>query len=93
MDAVAKMIDAKTKDAGFCKIRASMQTEAHVRLVPVLSPCMPRELVIGIDSSTTATRRIAWDRTGAPVAEGRARNPARPATPALFRTGSEDWWR
>jgi len=34
---------------------------------------MQRDLVIGIDSSTTATKAIAWDRTGAPAADGRAK--------------------
>jgi sugar (pentulose or hexulose) kinase len=32
--------------------------------IPVAEPCMQRDLVIGIDSSTTATKAIAWDRTG-----------------------------
>ncbi len=52
-----------------------------------------RELVIGIDSSTTATKAIAWDRTGAPVAEGRAAIPLAQPRPRYFEQNSEDWWR
>ena len=33
---------------------------------------MSRDLVIGIDSSTSATMAIAWDMQGHAVAEGRA---------------------
>ena len=36
---------------------------------------MRGDLVIGIDSSTTATKAIAWDRRGRAVAEGRALRP------------------
>ena len=35
------------------------------------------DLVLGIDSSTTATKAIAWDRGGRAVAEGRAAVPMR----------------
>ena len=59
----------------------------------LLSPCMPRDLVIGIDSSTTATKAIAWDRTGAPVAEGRAAIPLAQPRPRYFEQDPEDWWR
>ncbi len=54
---------------------------------------MPRDLVIGIDSSTTATKAIAWDRTGAPVAEGRAAIPLVQPRPRYFEQEPEDWWR
>jgi xylulokinase len=53
---------------------------------------MPRDLVIGIDSSTTATKAIAWDRTGAPVAEGRAAIPLAQPRPRYFEQNPEDWW-
>ena len=36
---------------------------------------MTGPLVIGIDSSTTACKAIAWDRAGRAVAEGRAAYP------------------
>src|SRR5258708_30550934 len=54
---------------------------------------MARELVIGIDSSTTATKAIAWDRTGAPLAEGRAAIPLVQPRPRYFEQEPEDWWR
>jgi sugar (pentulose or hexulose) kinase len=54
---------------------------------------MPRDLVIGIDSSTTATKAIAWDRTGAPIAEGRAAIPLANPRPRYFEQDPEDWWR
>ena len=54
---------------------------------------MPREIVIGIDSSTTATKAIAWDRTGAPVAEGGAAIPLAQPRPRYFEQDPEDWWR
>jgi sugar (pentulose or hexulose) kinase len=54
---------------------------------------MPRDLVIGIDSSTTATKAIAWDRTGAPAAEGRAAIPLAQPRRCYFEQDPEDWWR
>ena len=54
---------------------------------------MQRDLVIGIDSSTTATKAIAWDRTGAPVAEGRAAIRLAQPRPRYFEQEPEDWWR
>ena len=54
---------------------------------------MPRDLVIGIDSSTTATKAIAWDRTGAPIAEGRAAIPLAQPRPRYFEQEPDDWWR
>jgi len=54
---------------------------------------MQRDLVIGIDSSTTATKAIAWDRTGAPVADGRAAIPLAKPRPRYFEQDPEDWWR
>jgi sugar (pentulose or hexulose) kinase len=53
---------------------------------------MPRDLVIGIDSSTTATKAIAWNRTGAPLAEGRAAIPLAQPRPRYFEQDPEDWW-
>ncbi|MEM8853752.1 MAG: FGGY-family carbohydrate kinase [Pseudomonadota bacterium] len=49
-------------------------------------------LVIGLDSSTTATKAIAWDMTGTAVAEGRA--PVAMTNPKLghFEQDSRDWW-
>ncbi|GAB5373613.1 MAG: FGGY-family carbohydrate kinase [Acuticoccus sp.] len=54
---------------------------------------MSDPLVIGIDSSTTSTKAIAFDLAGALVAEGRA--AIEMANPALghFEQDPVDWWR
>ncbi len=53
---------------------------------------MAMDLVIGIDSSTTATKAIAWDRRGRMVAEGRAPVAMRSPRPGWFEQSVEDWW-
>ena len=51
------------------------------------------DLVIGLDSSTTATKAIAWTREGVEVAEGRSAIPlSRPAA-NWYEQDAEDWWR
>ena len=54
---------------------------------------MRGDLVIGIDSSTTATKAIAWDRRGRAVAEGRAAIPLSNPRPGWFEQEVEDWTR
>lgn len=51
-----------------------------------------KDLVVGIDSSTSATKAIAWDRTGAPIAEGRAAIPLATPRPDWFEQDPRDWW-
>lgn len=51
------------------------------------------DLVIGIDTSTTSTKAIAWDRHGRAVAEGRAAVPMRQIGHAGFEQHVGDWWR
>jgi sugar (pentulose or hexulose) kinase len=53
---------------------------------------MTADLVIGIDSSTTATKAVAWDRMGKAVAEGRASHPLLTPKPGYFEQNAEDWW-
>ena len=52
---------------------------------------MARDLVIGIDSSTTATKAIAFDARGRAVAEGRAAVPLSTPKPGWFEQNAEDW--
>ena len=52
---------------------------------------MPADLVIGIDSSTTATKAIAWDRNGRAVAETRASQPISNPKPGWFEQEVDDW--
>ena len=54
---------------------------------------MATPLVIGVDSSTTACKAIAWDRTGRAVAEGRASYPLYHPEPTWQEQDAEDWWR
>jgi len=53
---------------------------------------MPRDLVIGIDSSTSATKAIAWDRQGRVVAEGRASIALDNPHPGWFEQDAGEWW-
>ena len=51
-----------------------------------------KDIVIGIDSSTSATKATAWTRVGELVAEGRTAIPmSNPAT-ARFEQDPHDWW-
>ena len=52
---------------------------------------MPGDLVIGIDSSTTATKAIAWDRRGRAVAETRVSQPISNPKPGWFEQDVSDW--
>ncbi|MBI2718623.1 MAG: xylulose kinase [Rhizobiales bacterium] len=52
---------------------------------------MTGDLVIGIDSSTTATKAIAWDRRGRAVAEARAAVPMSLPKPGWFEQDVADW--
>ena len=53
---------------------------------------MSRDLVIGIDSSTSATKAIAWDRQGRVVAEGRAAIAMSNPHPGWFEQDPGEWW-
>jgi xylulokinase len=53
---------------------------------------MPPDLVIGLDSSTSATKAIAWDRDGRAVAEGRAAIPMANPRVGHFEQDPEHWW-
>jgi xylulokinase len=53
---------------------------------------MMRDLVIGIDSSTSATKAIAWDRSGGLVAEGRAPISLSNPQSGYFEQEPEEWW-
>ena len=51
-----------------------------------------QDLVIGIDSSTTATKATVWSRDGLLVAGGRAPIPMANPNPGTFEQNPEDWW-
>jgi xylulokinase len=49
--------------------------------------------VIGVDSSTTGTKAVVWDREGRAVAEGRAEFSLALPRPGWHEQDAEDWWR
>src|SRR5919109_709750 len=49
--------------------------------------------VIGVDSSTTATKAVVWNREGRVVAEGRAEFSLALPRPGWHEQDAEDWWR
>ncbi len=51
-----------------------------------------KDCVIGIDSSTTATKAIAWTRDGTFVAEGRCPIKLYNPKPGHFEQNAADWW-
>lgn len=53
----------------------------------------PRDLVLGMDSSTTACKAIVWDLHGNPVAEGRAPIELIQPAPHHYEQRAEDWWK
>ena len=53
---------------------------------------MARRTVIGVDSSTTSCKAVAWDRSGRAVAEGRAGHPTSNPRPGWYEQDAELWW-
>lgn len=53
---------------------------------------MTKDLVIGIDSSTSATKAIAWDRNGHAIAEGRMAIALHNPQAGYFEQDPEEWW-
>lgn len=51
-----------------------------------------KDLVIGVDSSTTACKGIAWDRQGRIVAEARASFELISPQPNFYEQKADDWW-
>ncbi|HHH11818.1 MAG TPA: xylulose kinase [Sorangium sp.] len=52
----------------------------------------PRQLVIGIDCSTTACKALAWDADGVAAAHGRAPIPLDNPAPDGWQQHALDWW-
>ncbi|RPJ19222.1 MAG: xylulokinase, partial [Desulfobacteraceae bacterium] len=53
---------------------------------------MKDQLVLGADSSTSATKVIAFDSQGKPVAEGSKGYPLYTENPGWVEQDPEDWW-
>ncbi len=54
---------------------------------------MTRDLVIGIDCSTTAAKAVVWNEKGRPVAEGRSPIGRSSPCPGWGEQDPVDWWR
>jgi xylulokinase len=58
-----------------------------------LGDLMPtRDLVIGLDSSTTACKAVVWDLRGNALATGRASLPMLKPHPSWHEQPAESWW-
>jgi xylulokinase len=53
---------------------------------------MQSDLVIAVDSSTTASKAVIWNRHGQAVAEGRASFPLLHPLPGWYEQRAEVWW-
>jgi sugar (pentulose or hexulose) kinase len=53
---------------------------------------MTSQLVIGVDSSTTATKALAWDRRGRIEAQARTILPTLKPHPGWYEQDAELWW-
>src|SRR5512136_2797373 len=51
-----------------------------------------KDIVIGIDSSTTATKAIAWTRDGSVAGVGRCPIPLANPGHNRYEQNPEDWW-
>jgi xylulokinase len=55
-------------------------------------PTLERDLVLGLDCSTTASKAIAWDAEGNAVAEGRRPLPILTPRAGWHEQSAETWW-
>ena len=53
---------------------------------------MVADLVLGVDCSTTASKVVAWNRHGVPVAEARAPLTLLSPHPGWGEQDAEQWW-
>ena len=54
---------------------------------------MSSDLVLGLDSSTSACKAIVWDLQGKIIAEGRAALAVSMPHPGWHEQPAEDWWQ
>ena len=53
---------------------------------------MKSEIVVGVDSSTTATKAISWDSSGKNIAEGSSPIRLFSPQPNYYEQNPDDWW-
>lgn len=51
-----------------------------------------RDLVLGVDASTTGCKAIVWDCHGNPIAEGFAPLEILQPAPGFYEQAADDWW-
>jgi xylulokinase len=54
---------------------------------------MGKDLVIGVDASTTGCKAIVWDLKGTRVSQGRGRIPLLRPRPSWHEQDARDWWQ
>lgn len=52
-----------------------------------------KDIVVGLDSGTTATKAIAWSADGAVLGQGRSVIRIYSPAPDWYEQNAEDWWR
>ena len=53
---------------------------------------MPRDLVIGVDSSTTGAKAVVWSATGQSISQARSNYPLSTPQAGWGEQNAEDWW-
>jgi len=53
---------------------------------------MPQDLLLGLDSSTTACKAVVWDCAGQPLTIGRAAHSINMPRPGWHEQSAESWW-
>src|ERR1700752_3256295 len=72
-------------------VRLSESLNRSIHINPGIA-LMKNEFVLGLDSRTTGTKAIAWNRAGQPIAEGRSPISLSNPFPEHFEQESSDWW-
>lgn len=53
---------------------------------------MTRDLVIGVDASTTAAKAVIWNSEGIPLSQAKSTYPLSTPQPGWGEQNAEDWW-
>ena len=53
---------------------------------------MTRDLVIGVDASTTGAKAVVWNAEGSPLSQAKSTYPLSTPQPGWGEQNAEDWW-
>ena len=53
---------------------------------------MTRDLVIGVDASTTGAKAVVWNMEGQPLSQAKSTYPLSTPQPGWGEQNAEDWW-